>query len=432
MKIATRNTIAAALAVALAGMGLPAAALAAGAAEDTAAAAVTKAGAPAEVSFTVDDLWDWLDESSVADINEKWFNLSSAWAEDYQADTTVKYMISIKDGKMDCYVAGTGDAGKFYPLPECCSKYADKAVLHIGAGITNIGTELGSSPYSSIKKIEFAEGSQLKSIGACAFWGAKSANLEECKQLETVGMSSFTNATAKITVPASVTTIGPEAFAGATNVTVANPEGASTHPSAFIDTKVAIISAPKVKVAGSNKVTVSWSTPYTNTQSKTTGKYVKKAVSYAVKYKVQYRVKGDKTWKKTGYTSGKAKTLTMLTKGKKYQVRVTAYKKSGSKWKALTTSTYKTSSAVKGYNPAPTLKAAKSSITASWSKVPGATSYKVYYRTGSGSWKAKTSKKASLKIGGLAAGTKYQVKVRAYKGKSGICESTVKTATTAA
>lgn len=432
MKIATKNAVAAALAVALAGMGLPAAALAAGAAEDTAATEIAKAGTSAEVSVTVDNLWDWIDESNVTDINGKWFNLSSAWAEDYQADTTVKYMISISNGKMNCYVDGAGDAGKFFPLPECCSKYADKAVLHVGAGITSIGVELGSSPYSPIKKVEFAEGSQLKNIGACAFWGAKSVNLEECKQLETIGMASFTNATAKITVPSSVTTIGPEAFAGATNVTVTNPEGASTHPSAFIDTKVAIISTPKVKVAGSNKVTVSWSTPYTNMQSQTTGKYVKKAVSYAVKYKVQYRVKGDKAWKKTGYTSAKSKTLSMLTKGKKYQVRVTAYKKSGSKWKALTTSTYKTSSAVKGYNPAPSLKAGKKTITASWTKVPGATSYKVYYRTGSDAWKVKTAKKATVKLSGLAGAAKYQVKVRAYKGKAGICESPVKTATTAA
>ena len=412
LKIATRNTIAAALAVALAGMGMPVAALAANVAEDSTAAAI--ATSATEVSFTVDSLCDWADESSVADINGKWFNLSSAWANDYQASTTVKYMISISNGKMNCYVDGTGNAGEYYPLPECCSKYIDSATLFIGAGITSIGVDVSGSPYSPITKVKFAEGSQLRYIGACAFDGVKSINLDACTKLETISRGALSNSTAKITVPSSVTKVGADAFTNSPKVTVKNPEESSIDPLAFgVGSKVPVISAPKMKVVNPNKVMVSWSAPYTSSIS--SGKLNKKTVSYAVKYKVQYRMKGDKTWKKTGYTSGKAKTLTMLTKGKKYQVRVTAYKKSGSKWKALTTSTYKTSSAVKGYNPAPKLKAAKSSITASWAKVPGATSYKVYYRTGSGSWKAKTSKKAILKIGALAAGTKNQVKVRANK-----------------
>lgn len=72
------------------------------------------------------------------------------------------------------------------------------------------------------------------------------------------------------------------------------------------------------------------------------GKTVKQYVTYPVKYKVQYRLKGADNWRKTGYIADTAKTISKLTKGEKYQVRVTAYKESGSKWKALTTSAWKT------------------------------------------------------------------------------------------
>ena len=438
MKIATRSTIAAALAVVLAGMGMPVAALAANAADETAASAATAKEAVDVAVVTDDDFYN----AKIGDLEGKWFRVVDAEGKSLNgADSDARFKYQRSGGKMNLWVDGSGNAGEAFPRNDAMKDwmYSQKGhdwgvwygTLQIGEEITRIGSPSSVGYLTTGVDVVFAKGSQVTYLGYSVFEAAKSVNLEVCTKLKKLDAFSIANITKPVKLPASIETIERGALQG-TNYTAADAENTSV-PS--VNTVGAtVIDAPKIKVTGSNKATVSWAKPFVGkvVVSASGSKYSKSYVSYAVKYKVQYRVKGDKTWKKTGYTSGKSKTLTMLTKGKKYQVRVTAYKKSGSKWKALTTSTYKTSSAVKGYNPAPKLKAAKTSITASWSKVPGATSYKVYYRAGSDSWKAKASKKASLKISGLAAGTKYQVKVRAYKGKSGICESTAKSATTAA
>ena len=438
MKIATRNTIAAALAVALAGMGMPVAALAASAADETAASAAAVKEA-ADVTVVTDDDFR---SAKIGDLEGKWFRVVDNEGNALNGeDSSVRFKYQRSGAKMNLWVDGSGDAGEAFPRNDAMKDwmYSQKGhdwgvwygTLQIGEKITRIGSPDSVGYVTTGVDVVFAEGSQVTYLGYSVFEAAKSVNLEVCTKLKKLDAFSMANIKKPVKLPASIETIERGALQG-TSYTAADAEGTSIPSTNTVGATV--IDAPKIKVTSSNKVTVSWAKPFVGkvTVSASGSKYTKSYVSYAVKYKVQYRVKGDKTWKKTGYTSEKSKTLTMLTKGKKYQVRITAYKKSGSKWKALTTSTYKTSSAVKGYNPAPSLKAGKKTITASWTKVPGATSYKVYYRTGSGSWKAKTSKKASLKIGGLAAGTKYQVKVRAYKGKSGICESTAKSATTAA
>lgn len=65
--------------------------------------------------------------------------------------------------------------------------------------------------------------------------------------------------------------------------------------------------------------------------------------------------------------------------------------------------------------------AKKGAATISWSKVKGASSYQVAYKTGSGAWKcaAASAKASSKKIVNLKRGKVYQLKIRAYV-KSGV------------
>ncbi len=57
-------------------------------------------------------------------------------------------------------------------------------------------------------------------------------------------------------------------------------------------------------------------------------------------------------------------------------------------------------------------------IDIKWSKVSGATGYRVYYKTANGSWAKFNTKKTSTDLEKLKSATTYQIKVRAYK-KSG-------------
>lgn len=74
------------------------------------------------------------------------------------------------------------------------------------------------------------------------------------------------------------------------------------------------------------------------------------------------------------------------------------------------------------------------SIKASWNKADGADGYRVYYRTGSGKWSAKTVKGTSTVMSGLKSDKTYSVKVKAYNNVNGVKvysdESAVKSATT--
>lgn len=59
-------------------------------------------------------------------------------------------------------------------------------------------------------------------------------------------------------------------------------------------------------------------------------------------------------------------------------------------------------------------------VKVSWSKVSGASGYKVYYKKSTTStWSSKTTTGTSLKLANLADGAKYDVKVVTYKTKSG-------------
>lgn len=59
-------------------------------------------------------------------------------------------------------------------------------------------------------------------------------------------------------------------------------------------------------------------------------------------------------------------------------------------------------------------------IKVSWSKVSGATGYRVYYKKNSAdSWNYKTTTGTSLKLANLSDGAKYNIKVSAYKTVNG-------------
>ena len=66
----------------------------------------------------------------------------------------------------------------------------------------------------------------------------------------------------------------------------------------------------KTPVAGTKKVTVRYAT-----------------VKGGCRYQIAYRIKGTSTWKKVNTTLTTAKTIKKLKSGKKYQIKVRAYKK---------------------------------------------------------------------------------------------------------
>lgn len=438
LKIATRNTIAAALAVALASMGMPVAALAANSAESVSGSAMETRAADGNV--TVIDGAHYTDflfgKTELNDVLGKWYALDAETAADCGADPTVLYMVDLDEkGNVAFHLGGSGKVGNLFLSADCVGKYyrqrdqrSEDTYLYVGKGITAFRDSTGG--YLTLAdNIVFEQGSELREIGVNVFSGRVSINLEACQKLEKIGRDSLSYIKTTVTIPASVTEIGDIALKE-TEFIAEDPKKApitvevTDDPNTAISGTVTVVPKPKAKVASPNKVAVSWSAPVVRTFKNGTASDT--AINYAVKYKVQYRESGDPDWYSTGYVSGKSKTLTMLNKGSQYEVRVAAYKKGSSgKWTAVTTSQKATSSAVKGYDPVPKLKAGKKSLTASWSKVKGATSYKVYYKKStSKKWSTKkVGKSAKVKLSKLSSKKTYQVRVVAYKGKTGICQS---------
>ena len=61
--------------------------------------------------------------------------------------------------------------------------------------------------------------------------------------------------------------------------------------------------------------------------------------------------------------------------------------------------------------------ATKSSVNASWQKVPDAKSYELQYKKDGGKWAKITVKSTSKTLSGLKVGSLYQLRVRALAGK---------------
>ena len=169
-----------------------------------------------------------------------------------------------------------------------------------------------------------------------------------------------------------------------------------------VTTQLATPKLSSVKATSATSVTVKWN-----------------KVAGAVKYRVFYKT-GNGGWKKAGDTASASLTWTKAKAGTKYSFTVRCLDKNGKYVSAYD----KTGKSVTTQLATPTnLKASKSgsAIKVSWSKVKGAKKYRVYYKTGNGSWKkladttstSYTWKKAK-------AGIKYTFTVRCItkNGKS--------------
>ena len=163
------------------------------------------------------------------------------------------------------------------------------------------------------------------------------------------------------------------------------------------------MTAPKASSNSTSSIKLSW------------GK-VSGAKGYVV-----YQKKSGK-WSRIKVTASNSYTVSKLKSGTTYQFCVKPYTKSGTKTiygnasKTLTTST----------NPATVsfkLTAGTKKVSVKWSKVTGASGYKVYYKTSkNGSWKTlKTcnNKTTSYTKTKLTKGKTYYFTVKAYRKLNG-------------
>ena len=166
--------------------------------------------------------------------------------------------------------------------------------------------------------------------------------------------------------------------------------------------KEAAFGAPVLKGAGAgtNGITVTWN-----------------AVTGATSYRV-YRKSGSGGWTAVKDVTATSYTDTAVTGGVTYTYTVKAY--DGSKWSGFDAKgVTATAQAVFG---APVLKSATADtngITVTWNAVSGATSYRVYRKTGSGGWTAlKDVTGVSFTDSAVTGGTTYTYTVKAYNGSS--------------
>ena len=145
-------------------------------------------------------------------------------------------------------------------------------------------------------------------------------------------------------------------------------------------------------------------------------------VSGATGYRVYKYNTSTKKWQTVANTKNTSYTFNKLKSGTTYKFTVRAYRTEGGKtYLSPKYSTFTTST-----NPATVnfkLSAGSKKATVKWSKVTGATGYKVYYKTSkNGSWKClKTAnnKTTSYTKTGLTKGKTYYFTVKAYRTVGG-------------
>lgn len=183
--------------------------------------------------------------------------------------------------------------------------------------------------------------------------------------------------------------------------------GGKTYYSDFTSTVSAttLLAAPKsfkVKSVTATSIKLSW-----------------KKVSGAKKYQVYYSTNGKK-WKKAT-TSKNSYTISDLKANTSFKIKVRAYNSSsvyGDYTSVISTSTAPSKVSLSK------LSAGKKKFTATWKKVSGASGYEVQYATNSKFKKAKTvtinkGKTVKAEVKKLKKGTKYYVRVRAFKTVDG-------------
>lgn len=161
-----------------------------------------------------------------------------------------------------------------------------------------------------------------------------------------------------------------------------------------------------------------------------------KSVSGANGYYVYYKKSSSKSYTLAGTTSGTSAVIKNLSDGVKYTVKIVAYYTSGSK--KVASSKYKTAEiyTLKNLSAPKKVSAALydyDDAKISWSKVSGASTYKVYYKKANAKkYTLKTTTSStSYKFTKLTTGTKYTIKiVPCYKVSSKTYEDdSYKTAT---
>lgn len=180
---------------------------------------------------------------------------------------------------------------------------------------------------------------------------------------------------------------------------------ASTKKTTYAATKTAKPEI-KAKTQTTKTVTLSW-----NKVTGATGYYVYKYNSKTSKYE-KYKKVTTTSCKISGLSAGKTYTFAV-----KPYISI-SYKSSGTtKTKEFTSDLVSFKACTSPATPTPKLTTSNKSVTVKWSKVTGATSYVVYYKTSAnGKWiKVGTTTKTSYKISNLVKGKKYYVKVVAYK-----------------
>jgi len=137
-------------------------------------------------------------------------------------------------------------------------------------------------------------------------------------------------------------------------------------------------------------------------------------ISGAKEYAVYRKASGESSWKKVATTSKLYYKDTAVKNNKTYSYRVRAIN-------GKTTSAYKTIKQL--FLSTPTLSSVKNTTTGvslTWKKVSGAEGYKIYRKTGSGSWKliktTTNNTKFTYTDNNLSSGKTYTYTVRAYNG----------------
>ncbi len=132
-------------------------------------------------------------------------------------------------------------------------------------------------------------------------------------------------------------------------------------------------------------------------------------ISGAKEYAVYRKASGESKWKKIATTSKLYYKDTAVKNNKTYSYRVRAIN-------GKTTSAYKTIKQLFLSTPKlSSVKNTRNGVEIKWGKVSGAQSYKVYRKTGSGSWKLiTTTKKTTYTDSTAKSGTVYTYTVRAY------------------
>ncbi|MDE6149173.1 MAG: fibronectin type III domain-containing protein [Ruminococcus sp.] len=179
----------------------------------------------------------------------------------------------------------------------------------------------------------------------------------------------------------------------------------TTYPQLTAYTNLATISGFKAASTSASAVKLTWN-----------------KVSGAQGYIVYKYDNAKKTWVRVAKTTTTSNTYTVskLSAGTSYKFAIKAYKTISGKeiasasYPQLTTST----------NPATvnfTISAGSNSAALKWSKVTGATGYKVYYKTSAnGKWIGlKTTTGTSFTKSGLTKGKTYYFTVKAYRTVSG-------------